>query len=136
MPASYSYDLRTKVINALDDGMSKTQVSRIFKISRNTIDLWLKKREQTGDYRAEVGSQRGYNAKIGDLEKFREFAKTYGSLTQKEMAQRWPEKISDRTIGKALQKIGYTRKKRREPASASDARERSPRQNLRLSRER
>ncbi len=36
-------------------GMGKTQVSRIFKISRNTIDLWLKKREETGDYRAEVG---------------------------------------------------------------------------------
>ena len=74
MPASYSYDLRTKVINALDDGMSKTQVSRIFKISRNTIDLWLKKREQTGDYQAEFGYQKGYNAKITDLEKFREFA--------------------------------------------------------------
>ena len=89
MPASYSYDLRTKVINALDDGMSKTQVSRIFKISRNTIDLWLKKREQTGDYRAEVGYQKGYNAKIADLEKFREFAKNHGSLTQKEMAEKW-----------------------------------------------
>ena len=111
MPASYSYDLRTKVINALDDGMGKTQVSRIFKIRRNTIDLWLKKREETGDYRAEVGYQKGYNAKIADLEKFREFAKTHGSLTQQEMAEKWPEKISDRTIGKALQKIGYTRKK-------------------------
>ena len=43
MPTPYSYDLRTKVINAIDGGMGKTQVSRIFKISRNTIDLWLKK---------------------------------------------------------------------------------------------
>lgn len=111
MPASYSYDLRTKVINAIDNGMGKTQVSRIFKISRNTIDLWLKKRAKTGDYRAEVGYQQGYNSKITDLEKFREFAKTYGSLTQQEMADKWSEKISDRTIGKALQKIGYTRKK-------------------------
>ncbi len=69
MPASYSYDLRTKVIKALDDGMGKTQVSRIFKISRNTIDLWLKKRAQTGDYRAEVGYQQGYNSKITDARK-------------------------------------------------------------------
>ncbi len=82
MPASYSYDLRTKVINAINEGMGKTQVSRIFKISRNTIDLWLKKREKTGDYRAEVGYQQGYNAKISDLEKFREFAEANGSLTQ------------------------------------------------------
>ena len=94
MPASYSYDLRTKVINAIDEGMGKTQVSRIFKISRNTIDLWLKKREKTGDYRAEVGYQRGYNSKLSNLEKFREFAETYGSLTQKEMAEKWSEEIS------------------------------------------
>ncbi len=111
MPASYSYDLRTKVINAIDDGIGKTQASRIFQISRNTIDLWLKKREETGDYRAEVGYQRGYNAKISDLEKFREFAETHGSLTQKEMAEKWSEKISERTIGKALKKLNYTRKK-------------------------
>ena len=37
--------------------MSKTQVSRIFQISRNTIDLWLKKREKTGDYREEISDR-------------------------------------------------------------------------------
>ena len=111
MPASYSYDLRTKVINAIDDGMGKTQASRLFQISRNTIELWLKKREKTGDYRAEVGYQQGYKSKISDLEKFREFAKANGNLTQKEMAEKWSGQVSDRTIGKALKKIGYTRKK-------------------------
>ena len=45
MPSPYSYDLRQKVIKAIDGGMSKTQVSSIFKISRNTINTWLHKRE-------------------------------------------------------------------------------------------
>ena len=27
------------------------------------------------------------------------------------MADEWPDKVSDRTISKALKKIGYTRKK-------------------------
>ena len=98
MPASYSYDLRTKVISAIDNGMGKTQASRIFQISRNTINLWLKKREKTGDYQAEVGYQQGYNSKISDLEKFREFAETHGSLTQKEMAEKWSAKISDHAV--------------------------------------
>ncbi len=111
MPASYSYDLRTKVVNAIDGGMRKTQASRIFQISRNTIDIWLKKREETGDYQAKVGYQQGYNAKITDLEKFQQFVQINGSKTQAEMAEVWLEKISDRTIGKALKKIGYTRKK-------------------------
>jgi transposase len=112
MPASYSYDLRTKVIDAIDKGMKKTQASRIFQISRNTINLWLRKREQTGDYRAEEGYQKGYNHKITELDKFRDFAQVNGNLTQKEMAELWSEKISDCTIGKALRKIGYTRKKK------------------------
>ncbi|EAM49690.1 putative transposase [Crocosphaera watsonii WH 8501] len=55
MPAPYSYDLRTKVINAIDEGMTKTQASRLFGISRNTINLWLKKKEETGSYKAKVG---------------------------------------------------------------------------------
>ncbi len=112
MPAPYSYDLRTKVMSALSKGMTKTQVSRVFQISRNTIDLWLKKREKTGSYEAEKGYQRGYGVKISNLEEFKEFASKNGSLTQKEMAEAWKEDISDRTIGKALKKIGYTRKKK------------------------
>jgi len=111
MPAPYSYDLRRKVIEAIDGGMGKSQASKIFKISRNTIDLWVHKRKETGDYRADDGYQRGYGAKITDLEKFKEFAQKHGSQTQKEMAEAWPEKITDKTIGKALKKIRFTRKK-------------------------
>lgn len=111
MPAPYSYDLRTKVIEAIDGGMGKTQASRIFKISRNTINLWLHRRKETGDYRAPVGYQRGYGAKITDLEDFKEFARKHGSQTQREMAQEWSGEISDKTIGKALKKIRFTRKK-------------------------
>lgn len=111
MPAPYSYDLRRKVIEAIDGGMKKTEASKIFRISRNTINLWLQRREETGDYRADAGYQRGYEAKIPDLEKFKEFARKHGSQTQKEMAQAWQGKISDKTIGKALKKIGFTRKK-------------------------
>lgn len=111
MSAPYSYDLRRKVIEAIDGGMGKSQASKIFKISRNTINLWLHKRKETGDYRANNGYQRGYGAKITDLENFKEFARKHGSQTQKEMAEAWSEKISDKTIGKALKKIGFTRKK-------------------------
>lgn len=111
MPAPYSYDLRTKVIQAIDGGMGKTKASKIFQISRNTINLWLRKRDEIGDYRAEKGYQRGYEPKIADLEEFKHFARKHGSQTQKEMAQAWQGKISDKTIGKALKKIRFTRKK-------------------------
>lgn len=102
MPAPYSYDLRIKVIEAIDGGMKKTEASKIFKISRNTINLWLHRREETGDYQATSGYQQGYGAKISDLDAFREFARKHGSQTQAEMAAAWSGEISDKTIGKAL----------------------------------
>ena len=111
MPSPYSYDLRQKVIKAIDGGMSKTQVSSIFKISRNTINTWLHRRRETGDIIALTGYQKGYNPKIPDLEQFRKFAQINGSKTQKEMADEWPDKVSDRTISKALKKWLYKKKK-------------------------
>ena len=43
--------------------------------------------------------------------KFREFARKQGSQTQAEMTEAWQGEISDVTMGKALRKIGFTRKK-------------------------
>jgi len=66
MPTPYSYDLRARVLQAIDEGMTKTQASRAFKLSRNTINLWLKRRKETGDYKAIEGYQKGYKPKIAD----------------------------------------------------------------------
>ena len=111
MPIPYSYDLRAKVLQAIDEGMTKTQASRVFKLSRNTINLWLRRREETGDCKARVGYQKGYKPKLADLEKFIDFARQHGRKTQAEMAEAWDGDISARTIGKGLNKIGFTRKK-------------------------
>ncbi len=112
MPSPYSDDLRQKVLDAIDNGYCKTHVSRLFNISRNTLDLWLKRREETGSVSAIRAYRRGPQGKIADLEQFRTFASEHGHLTQKEMAAQWHESISDHTISKALRRIGFTRKKR------------------------
>jgi hypothetical protein len=39
-------------------------------------------------------------------------ASSHGDKTQVEMAKLWDGEISDRTISRALKKIGFTRKKR------------------------
>jgi transposase len=112
MPAPYSTDLREKAVAAVDRGEKKSHVSKLFHISRNTLDLWLKQREQTGTVAPKAPMKKGPEPKIKDLEAFRQFAETHGHLTAVVMAQRWPEPISDVTIGKALQRINFTRKKR------------------------
>jgi hypothetical protein len=49
---------------------------------------------------------------ISDWDKFRAFAKEQGDKTQTEMPQLWDGEISQRTISRALRKIGHTRKKK------------------------
>lgn len=112
MPAPYSDDLRQKVLDAIASGHRKSHVSQLFNISRNTIDLWLKRRDATGSPSAIRHYPRGPQGKITDLEQFRVFAKQHEHLTQKEMAEQWGQPISDHTLGKALKRIGFTRKKR------------------------
>ena len=52
MPAPYSEDLRRKALAAVKGGERKTDVSKMFNISRNTLDLWLKRQQETGEVRA------------------------------------------------------------------------------------
>jgi transposase len=112
MANPYSYDLRQKVIDAIElDGMKKSEASEIFNISRNTINLWFQRRAETGDVKAKPRSRAGQGQKITDWQKFREFVKEHGDKTQAEMAELWGD-ISERTISRALKQIGFTRKKK------------------------
>ena len=112
MPRPYSYDLRHKVIQAIElDGMSQNQAARAFHISRSTINLWCQRKAHTGDYKAKPNLPPGNGHKITDWEKFKEFVKVNGEKTQVEMAKLWDGEISDRTVSRALKKIGVTRKK-------------------------
>lgn len=94
MPAPYSYDLRQKAIEAVKGGKRKTEVWRLLNISRNTLDLWLKREEQTGDYQAVTHFQKGSRHKITDWQRFEEFVQKHGGKTQKQMAKLWGEGVT------------------------------------------
>jgi transposase len=112
MPAPYSYDLREKAVKAIDRGEKKSHVCRTLNISRNTLDIWLKLRKETGTVAAKTNYHRGPKPKIDDLTAFKEFAQKYGHLTQEQMARKWQQPVSKTRIGQALKRIGWTRKKK------------------------
>ena len=112
MPAPYSYDLRCKAIEAVNQGERKIEVCRMLNISRNTLDLWLKREEETGDCQAITGFQQGNRHKITDWIRFGEFAKTHGGKTQARLAKLWGEHVTQQDISRALSQIGFSRKKR------------------------
>ena len=96
MPRPYSYDLRQKVIQAIElDGMSQRRASVVFQISRSTINIWCQRKVMTGDYQAKPNLPPGNGHKITDWDKFREFANVNGDKTQVEMAKLWSGEISD-----------------------------------------
>ena len=112
MPSPYSYDLRTKAIEAVERGEQKATVCRTFGISRSTLHLWLTRKEETGDYQAITGFQKGYGHKITDWEAFESFVREHQDKTQAEMAKLWGDDVTQQNISDALAKIGFTRKKR------------------------
>ena len=112
MPAPYSEDLRQKAIAAVERGEGKSDVSRMLNISRNTLDLWLKRKEQTGNCQAITHYQQGNRHKITDWQRFREFAQQHGGKTQGQMALLWGDNVSQQNISDALRKLGLSRKKK------------------------
>jgi len=114
MAQAYSNDFRRKVMQAIElDGLKKQEASELFHISRNTIDLWFKRKAETGDIKPKQRQAAQAAGKIRDWEKFRSFMAEHGDHTQAEMAALWGDGISQRTISRALSKLGYTRKKKR-----------------------
>ncbi|HEY9894866.1 MAG TPA: IS630 transposase-related protein [Candidatus Sericytochromatia bacterium] len=114
MAKAYSYDFRQKVLQALAlNGLKKSEVSQLFPISRNTLDLWLKRKAATGNVQAKQRPAVSPRQRSTDWEKFRAFAKEHESKTQVELAALWERDISDRTLARALAKLGWTRKQRR-----------------------
>jgi len=86
-PAPYSNDLRQKVIAAVKRGERKTTVSKMFNISRNTLDLWLQRAEQTGSCQATQGYQQGCRHKLTDWQRFRQFVHQQGDKTQAQLTK-------------------------------------------------
>ncbi|MDT3675195.1 helix-turn-helix domain-containing protein [Microcystis wesenbergii] len=111
MAAPYSDDLRQKAVSAVERGEKKSHVCRTLNISRNTLDIWLKRKKQTGTVAAKTNYRRGPKPQIDDLEAFQKLAEQYGHLTQEKMAQKWANPVSRMRIGQALKRIGFTRKK-------------------------
>ncbi len=53
---AYSKDLRLRVLAAVDRGMPRAEVAKIFGISLPSIKRWLKRRRETGEVSAKVPS--------------------------------------------------------------------------------
>ena len=108
---AYSIDLRERVIEAVNKGILQLkEIAELFNINVKTIYKWRKKLKTTGTLAPKTGFERGHSHKITNLDEFKNFIKKNPDLTLKEMAQKWGN-VSSASIGRALKKINFTRKK-------------------------
>ena len=110
MGNAYSYDLRIRVVEAIDEGQAITKVSKDLRVGRTTIYNWLKQRDEKGRLRPNENWQKGHSHKITDLEKFKIFVEKNKEKTLVELAKAWGG-VQRMTIQRALKKLGFTRKK-------------------------
>lgn len=109
----YSLDLRKRVVAAVKGGLHKTEASRMYAVCRKTIYSWLKLEASKGSLEPIIGFQKGHSHGIKDLEAFRSFVDAHADYTQEEIAAHFS--VGSSTVGRALKKIQYTRKKRVKP---------------------
>ena len=116
MGAAYPIELRKRVVEAIDTGMSKWEAHKTFKVSRSTIDDWLKLREKSFSLEAKTNYLRGPKAAIEDNEISRAFFEKHKLKTLMQICDAWFDEsgqiLSIETMSKTLKRFGYTRKKR------------------------
>lgn len=71
----------TFALAAVERGERKSDVSRMMNISRNTLNLWLKRKAETGSCQAIKHYQQENRHKITDWQRFGEFVDQHGGKT-------------------------------------------------------
>lgn len=110
MGSPYHLDLRKRVMKAVHAGMAKTKASEVFNICRQTIYSWIALEKEQGHLEAKSDYQNGHSHGIPDVDSFKKYVNSHPDQTQEEMAEKFS--VGSSTIGRTLQKIKYTRKKR------------------------
>jgi transposase len=115
---AYSKDLRVKVVNAVDGGIPRKEVTRIFGVSLPTIERYVKLRREGGDLNPKPSP--GRTPTIGAaLEQRRALWAQLESdkdATLERHCELWEQehgvRVSISTMSRAIRKLGWTYKKR------------------------
>jgi transposase len=114
---AYSVDLRKKVLQAVDQGYPRTEIIKLFGVSRATIKRYLKQRRETGDVSVKAIPGRP-SKKYAPLQAgLQAQLQAYPDATLQMHCHMWEQehglRVSTTTMGRAIRRLGWTRKKRR-----------------------
>jgi len=120
---AYSLDLRKRVLAAVDGGLSRTQAAWRFQVGRATITTWVTLRRQSGSLAAHAPPGRPRTIGASDAEALGAQLNAQPDATLPDHVRLWvarhpDQSLSTATMSRAIQRLGWTRKKSRSaPAS-------------------
>jgi transposase len=117
---AYSKDLRIRVLEALERGQSRREISELFRVSLSTIKRWLKKSREGEDLepRYSTGRKRRILATLEEKRALWKQLEENDDATLERHCELWRQKtgiwVSVATMSRAIRvKLGWTYKKRR-----------------------
>jgi transposase len=117
---AYSKDLRLRVLDAVERGMPREEVSKLFGVSRSTIKRWVKRRRAGLDLEPKhsTGRRRRILATTEEKRALWKQLEENDEATLEHHCQLWEStrgvRVSVATMSRAIRnKLGWTLKKRR-----------------------
>jgi len=128
---AYSKDLRLRVLGAVERGLPRKEVSKLFGVSRSTIKRWVKCRREGEDLepKPSTGRKRRILATVEERRALWEQLQENDEATLERHCELWEQRrgvrVSLATMSRAISnKLGWTLKKRRwVPPSGMSGRE-------------
>jgi transposase len=113
---AYSYDLREKVLQAIDQGKSRKDVVDFFGVSLSTVKRYLRQREQAGHLEPKKIPGRPPKKQAPLQEKLLPQLEAHPDATLQEHCDLWQKEsgitVSIMTMSRAIDVSGWTRKKK------------------------
>jgi transposase len=120
---AYSEDLRQRIVQAVHEGVSRATVAQQFRVSRRTVDRYLRQVRQTGQLTPGRSSGRPRLLAAGDEAHLRAQLAAQPAARLDTHCRTWAERTgvvcSQATMSRAIARLGWTRKKGQwQPVSA------------------
>ena len=113
---AYSYDLRLRVLHAVDQGKSRAEIIKTFDVSRATIKRYLKLRREAGDVKPKAIPGRPAKKGAALLAGLQPQLDAHPDATLAEHCQIWEStqsiQVSTATMSRAIHHLNWTRKKK------------------------
>jgi transposase len=113
---SLSLDLRQRIVAAHEEGMTQTQIAQRFAVSQPTVCRLVKQWQSEHDLKEKPKSGRPPCLSAAQLPQLEALAASRTDWTLAQLADAWQERFGTRlsltTLWRALQKQGFTHKKR------------------------